>query len=148
MLQTAFPHITRSGRSQDEPGAVYAPMDGPACETGPTADAARPYTLATAHRVDVGPKENTMPRMLRRAAVLGATAHVASNRGAAQANAQNAAAQQAAAPAQEAPVAPAPAPVAAPADVYAELTQLKELFDAGVLTQEEFDAQKAKLLNA
>lgn len=92
-----------------------------------------------------------MPRMLRRAAVLGATAHVASNRGAAQANAQNAAAQQAAAPAPEAaPVAaaPAPAPAAAPADVYAELTQLKELFDAGVLTQEEFDAQKAKLLNA
>ena len=90
-----------------------------------------------------------MPRMLRRAAVLGATAHVASNRGAARANAQNAAAQEAAA--QEpvaAPAAPAAAPVAAPADVYAELTQLKGLLDAGVLTQAEFDAQKAKLLNA
>ena len=88
-----------------------------------------------------------MPRMLRRAAVLGATAHVASNRGAAKANAQNAAAQEAAAPVPEAaPVAAAPAP-AAPADVYSELTQLKGLVDSGVLTQEEFDAQKAKLLN-
>ncbi|WP_028048365.1 SHOCT domain-containing protein [Cellulomonas sp. URHD0024] len=89
-----------------------------------------------------------MPRMLRRAAVLGATAHVAANRGAARANAQNAAAQEAAAPEPEAaPVAAAP-PAAAPADVYAELTQLKELLDAGVLTQAEFDAQKTKLLNA
>ena len=87
-----------------------------------------------------------MPRMLRRAAVLGATAHIASNRGAAQANAQNAAAQEAAVPVQAAPV-EAP-PVAAPSDVYAELTQLKGLLDAGVLTQAEFDAQKAKLLNA
>ena len=87
-----------------------------------------------------------MPRMLRRAAVLGATAHVASNRGAAQANAQNAAAQEAA-PASRPPRREAP-PAAAPADVYAELTQLKGLLDAGILTQAEFDAQKAKLLNA
>ena len=45
---------------------------------------------------------------------------------------------------QVAPAAPA-APVAS-ADSYAELMKLKELFDAGVLTQEEFDAQKAKIL--
>ena len=90
-----------------------------------------------------------MPRMLRRAAVLGATAHVASSRGAARANAQNAqqAAEQPPAPQYaEAPPAPEAAPVAPPADIYTELTQLKGLLDAGVLTQAEFDAQKQKLL--
>lgn len=89
-----------------------------------------------------------MPRMLRRAAVLGTTAKVASNRGAAQA----AAAQQQAEPVAAAPVAAAPtAPPAAPAsptDSYAQLTKLKELFDAGILTQEEFDAEKKKILSA
>ena len=87
-----------------------------------------------------------MPRMLRRAAVLGATAHVASSRGAARANAQNAqaAAEQPAAPQGDAP--PAPEPAAPPVDIYADLTKLKELLDAGVLTQAEFDAQKQKLL--
>ena len=46
------------------------------------------------------------------------------------------------------PAAPAAtaAPGAASADSYAELMKLKELLDAGVLTQEEFDAQKAKIL--
>ena len=85
-----------------------------------------------------------MPRMLRRAAVLGATAHVASNRGQAKAE-QQAAAEAAAAPP---PVAEAPpaAPAAPAEDSYAELMKLKELFDAGVLTQEEFDAEKAKVL--
>ena len=83
-----------------------------------------------------------MPRMLRRAAVLGTTARVASNRGAAAATA----AQQAE-PVAAAPVA---APVAAPAptDSYAELTKLKELFDAGILTQDEFDAERKKILSA
>ena len=93
-----------------------------------------------------------MPRMLRRAAVLGATAHVASRRGEArgaeEAEAQ-AAQQQAAAPvAQPAPAPPAPVEPpagAAPVD-YAQLTKLKELLDAGILTQQEFDAQKAKVL--
>jgi membrane protease subunit (stomatin/prohibitin family) len=84
--------------------------------------------------------------MLRRAAVLGATAHVASNRG--QARAEAAAQQQA-------PPAPAAAPPAAPQptapsseDSYAELMRLKELLDAGVLTQAEFDAEKQKILSA
>lgn len=88
-----------------------------------------------------------MPRMLRRAAVLGATAHVASSRGAARANAQNAqaaAAEQPPGPQYEAP--PAPEAAAPPVDIYADLTKLKELLDAGVLTQAEFDAQKQKLL--
>ena len=94
-----------------------------------------------------------MPRMLRRAAVLGATAHVASKRGEArgaeEAEAQAAQEQAAVAQAPPAPVA-APAPVEAPvasAPVdYAQLTKLKELLDAGILTQEEFDAEKAKVL--
>ena len=89
-----------------------------------------------------------MPRMLRRAAVLGATAHVASKRGEAR-GAEEAEAQAAAAQAPPAPVA-ARAPVAAPAGPapvdYAQLTKLKELLDAGILTQQEFDAEKAKVL--
>jgi hypothetical protein len=93
-----------------------------------------------------------MPRrMLRRAAVLGATAHVASNRGQAKGAQQQAAADAAAAPPPmaEAPVAEAPAAAAAsPQDSYADLMKLKELLDAGVLTQDEFDAQKAKILAA
>ncbi len=98
-----------------------------------------------------------MPRMLRRAAVLGATAHVASKRGEAR-GAEEAAEQapgeaaQEQAPPPQAPPAPvaAPAPVEAPAGPapvdYAQLTKLKELLDAGILTQQEFDAEKAKVL--
>ena len=58
-------------------------------------------------------------------------------------------AAQAPAPA-PAPAAPAPAPAApAPApqvDMIAQLKQLAELRDQGILTEEEFAAQKAKLL--
>ena len=47
---------------------------------------------------------------------------------------------------------PAPAPAPAPAgpddDSIAKLKQLAELKDQGILTQEEFDAQKAKILNS
>jgi hypothetical protein len=86
-----------------------------------------------------------MPRLLRRAAVLGATAHVASNRGQARAEQQQQAQAAAAPPPPPEPVAPA-APAAASTDSYADLLKLKELFDADVLTQEEFDAQKAKIL--
>jgi len=98
--------------------------------------------------------------MLRRAAVLGATAHVASQRGAAKAQA----AQQQTAPPAEVPDQAVPEPavpepavpeqpsppvaeaVAAPTDAYGDLMKLKELLDAGVLTQAEFDAQKQKIL--
>jgi Short C-terminal domain len=87
-----------------------------------------------------------MPRMLRRAAVLGATAHVASNRGQARAEANQ---QQDAAAAPPPPPAQAEAPAAAPAeDPYGDLMKLKELLDAGALTQAEFDAQKQKILSA
>ena len=89
-----------------------------------------------------------MPRMLRRAAMLGATAHVASKRGSAQAQAAQAQAAEAAPPAPLPEQAAAPVAEAAPApvDSYGELVKLKELLDAGVLTQAEFDAQKQKLL--
>lgn len=85
-----------------------------------------------------------MPRMLRRAAVLGATAHMASNRGQARAEQQQAAAAAAAPPPVAAEV--VAASTVEPTDTYGELMKLKELLDAGVLTQEEFDAQKAKVL--
>jgi hypothetical protein len=44
--------------------------------------------------------------------------------------------------------APAPAPAAAGDDSIEKLKQLAELKDQGILTQEEFDAQKAKILNS
>lgn len=54
------------------------------------------------------------------------------------------------APAAPAQAQAAPAPAAAPAgeDVVAKLAQLKELLDSGALSQEEFDAAKAKVLGA
>jgi Short C-terminal domain len=90
-----------------------------------------------------------MPRMLRRAAVLGATAHVASKHGQAKAAAQ----QEAAAPPQpaavpEVPPAPEAPATHSPADSYDELMKLKGLLDAGVLTQAEFDAQKQRILSS
>jgi hypothetical protein len=58
------------------------------------------------------------------------------------ANKHAAQAEQAAA---EAPPA-APEPAAAAPDPIEQLTQLAALKDSGALTQEEFDAQKAKIL--
>jgi hypothetical protein len=92
-----------------------------------------------------------MPRMLRRAAVLGATAHVASHRGAAKAQQQAAQQETVAAPEQEAAVPEQVAPpvaeaAAATANTYGDLMKLKELLDAGALTQAEFDAEKQKIL--
>lgn len=43
--------------------------------------------------------------------------------------------------------APAPAPEAE-VDPYEKLMEAKELLDAGILTQEEFDAEKKKILGA
>jgi hypothetical protein len=55
--------------------------------------------------------------------------------------------QQAPPPPPAAAPPPPPAAPAAPAvDVVGQLTQLKGLLDSGVLTQDEFDAQKRKLL--
>jgi hypothetical protein len=83
-----------------------------------------------------------MPRFLRRAAVLGATAHVASRRGAERA------AEAQPPPVEQAPP-PSPAETTEPApaeDRYGELMKLKELLDAGALTQAEFDAEKQRVL--
>ncbi|HEX4699232.1 MAG TPA: SHOCT domain-containing protein [Actinomycetes bacterium] len=76
--------------------------------------------------------------------MLGATAHAANRRGQAQGQAAAAQDQAAAAPPPE-PM--APADEAAP-DSFGELMKLKELLDAGVLTQAEFDTQKQKILSA
>ncbi len=48
------------------------------------------------------------------------------------------------------PAAPAPAPAMAPAqsDLVAQLTDLAGLRDQGILTEEEFAAQKAKILGS
>ena len=46
------------------------------------------------------------------------------------------------------PPAPAPAPAASTADRLAQLKELGELLSAGVLTQAEFEQQKARILNS
>lgn len=57
--------------------------------------------------------------------------------------------QQGAPQAPAAPAQAAPAPAAAPStDVVGELTKLKGLLDAGVLTPEEFEQAKAKVLGS
>jgi len=83
-------------------------------------------------------------RGIARTAVIAGTATAVSNRvSRRQANrwaAQDASDQGYAAP-------PQAAPVAAEPDMYEQLKKLAELKDAGVLTEEEFAAQKAKILN-
>ena len=49
---------------------------------------------------------------------------------------------------EEAPPAPAPAAAAPAADPIAQLKQLAELKQQGILTDEEFAAQKAKILGS
>jgi len=41
-----------------------------------------------------------------------------------------------------------PPPVAPPADLVTQLRELAELKDQGILTQQEFDAQKARILGS
>ena len=86
-------------------------------------------------------------RPLMRAAVVGGVAYTASKAGAR--SAQNEATAQDA-PAEAESQAPPPPEEAAPsADASIdELTKLKGLLDAGVLTQAEFDAQKQKILQS
>lgn len=90
-----------------------------------------------------------MPGLLRgvaRTAVVAGTATAVSNNvSRRQANkwAQQEAPQQYAAPA------PAPAPAAGPSpSAIDQLKELAELKQQGILTEEEFAAQKAKILNA
>lgn len=46
----------------------------------------------------------------------------------------------------QAPPPPAPAPAPAPSDLTTQLTQLAQLHEQGILTDEEFSAKKAQLL--
>lgn len=91
-----------------------------------------------------------MPGLIRgvaRTAVIAGTAtHVSNNVSRRQANRwaeQEAQQQPQYAPA---PVAAAPAPAAPAADPIEQLKELAALKDQGILTEEEFAAQKAKLL--
>jgi membrane protease subunit (stomatin/prohibitin family) len=82
-------------------------------------------------------------RPVARAAMMAGGAAVAYHAGKKSGTAQGAE-QQASADPQYQQQAPAPAPGGA--DMVAQLEQLKKLLDEGVLTQAEFDAQKAKIL--
>jgi hypothetical protein len=90
-----------------------------------------------------------MPRLLRgvaRTAVVAGTATAVSNR-VSRRQANKWAEQDQQQYAQQAPPpAPAPAPAPAETDTIAELKQLAELHDQGILTDDEFAAQKAKIL--
>jgi hypothetical protein len=92
-------------------------------------------------------------RPLARAAMIGGTAYVAHRAGQASAEREYAEADQdarlqALESQQMAAQAPPPAaPTGGPTDMAAKLTELKGLLDQGILTQEEFDAQKQKLLS-
>jgi membrane protease subunit (stomatin/prohibitin family) len=88
-----------------------------------------------------------MPGLLRavgRTAVVAGTATAVSNR-VSRRQAERWSAQDEQQYAQQAPP-PAAAPVAEEPDKFAELKKLAELHDAGVLTDEEFAAEKAKIL--
>ena len=97
-----------------------------------------------------------MPGLLRgvaRTAVVAGTATAVSGRVSRRQQGRWAAKEQGAAPAPEAAPEPAQyqeAPPAAPStdDKLAQLKQLGELRDAGVLTDAEFEAQKGKILYA
>lgn len=86
-----------------------------------------------------------------RTAVVAGTARAASGRVAAAQQAEQAKRGAAAQPVAEQPAAPPVQPAAAPAPVsveqlHTDLKKLAELRDAGLLTAEEFAAQKARLL--
>ena len=90
-------------------------------------------------------------RGVARTAVIAGTATAVSNRvSRRQANRWSAQEEEQYAQQQQyAQPAPAPAPSAGPDDdSIAKLKQLADLKDQGILTQEEFDAQKAKILNS
>jgi ribonuclease D len=91
-----------------------------------------------------------MPGLLRgvaRTAVIAGTATTVSNRVSRRQGQRWAQQEAQEAPQQQAPVA-APAPASAPAgeSVIDQLKELGELKSQGILTEEEFAAQKAKLL--
>jgi hypothetical protein len=89
-----------------------------------------------------------MPRLLRtvaRTAVVAGTATTVSNR-VSRRQANRWGAQESAQPAPEAQPAPAAAAPASGASMIDQLKELGELKSQGILTEDEFAAQKAKLL--
>ncbi len=89
-----------------------------------------------------------MPGLLRgmaRTAVVAGTATAVSNRVSRRQASRWAGDQE---PQYAEPEPPPPAPAAPAADPIAQLKQLAELKDQGILTEEEFAAQKAKILGA
>lgn len=82
--------------------------------------------------------------LLRTAAVVGTASVVAG--GVAHRQQQKYAAQDAQAQQQAAPAGPPPAAEPAAPDLNTQLTQLAQLHDQGILTDEEFSAKKAQLL--
>ena len=91
-----------------------------------------------------------MPRLIRgvaRTAAIAGTATAVSNR-VSRRQAGRWAAQDQARAAQQAAAAPQPAPAAAVSmdEKYAQLKQIAELKDQGILTDAEFEVQKAKIL--
>jgi hypothetical protein len=89
-------------------------------------------------------------RTMARTAVIAGTATSASNRVSRRQEGRWASQEQqqmAAAPAPAASPPPAAAPPAAEADPIVRLKELAQLHDSGVLTDEEFAAAKAKILN-
>jgi membrane protease subunit (stomatin/prohibitin family) len=95
-----------------------------------------------------------MPGLLRgvaRTAVVAGTATAVSNRvSRRQANRWSAQEEEQYAQQQQYYAQPAPAPAPAPAatDTVTQLKELAELKDQGILTEAEFDAQKAKILGS
>ena len=93
-----------------------------------------------------------MPGLLRgmaRTAVVAGTATAVSNRVSRRQYGRWSEQEAADAYQQEQYAAPPPAPAAPPAeDRIAELRKLAELRDSGVLTEDEFAAEKAKILNS
>jgi hypothetical protein len=90
-----------------------------------------------------------MPGLLRgvaRTAVIAGTATTVSNRVSRRQGERWAQQEAQEAPPQQSPVAPAPAAAPAGASVIDQLKELGELKSQGILTEEEFAAQKAKLL--
>lgn len=89
-----------------------------------------------------------MPGLLRgvaRTAVVAGTATAVSNR-VSRRQANRWAAQEEQEYSQQAPQQPAPAPAPAQTDTVSQLKELAELKAQGILTDAEFEAQKAKVL--
>ena len=86
-----------------------------------------------------------MGTMARTAVIAGTATAVSGN--VQRRQAQQAASQQPVAPAPQAP-APMPPPAAEPVDRIAKIRELGELKAAGLLTEEEFAAEKARILGS